>query len=51
MKQYKIIAANKKHFDSLIKDYRNDGYMLITYGYFLAELEKDDSFIVIEITV
>lgn len=48
MKIYRILAANKEHFDSLIKDYRADGYMLITYGYTLAELEKGDSFIIIE---
>ena len=48
MRKYRIIAANKKHFDSLIKDYRADGYMLVTYGRRLAELEKEDSFITIE---
>lgn len=49
MKKYRILAANKKHFDSLIKDYRSEGYMLITYGYTLAELEKGDEFVIIEI--
>lgn len=48
MNRFRITAANKKHFDSLIKDYRADGYMLITYGDRLAELEKEDSFITIE---
>lgn len=48
MKRYRITAANKEHFDSLIKDYRADGYMLITYGNRLAELEKEESFITIE---
>lgn len=48
MRRYRILAANKEHFDSLIKDYRDEGYMLITYGYTLAELEKGDSFIIIE---
>lgn len=48
MKRYRITAANKEHFDSLIKDYRADGYFLITYGNRLAELEKEDSFIIIE---
>lgn len=48
MKKYRITAGNKKHFESLIKDYRADGYMIITYGYRLAELEKEDSFIIIE---
>ena len=48
MRVYRIKAANKKHFDSLIKDYRKDGFMIITYGYFLAELEKRDEFIIIE---
>ena len=48
MRRFRITAANKEHFDSLIKDYREDGYMLITYGDRLAELEKEDSFIIIE---
>lgn len=48
MRRFRIIAANKKHFNSLIKDYRADGYMLVTYGCRLAELEKDDTFIIIE---
>ena len=48
MRTYRITAANKEHFDSLIKDYRKDGWMLITYGDKLAELEKEDSFIIIE---
>lgn len=48
MRKFRIMAANKKHFDSLIKDYRADGYMLVTYGRRLAELEKDDAFIIIK---
>ena len=48
MRTYRIIAGNKTHFDSLIKDYRKDGWMLITYSDKLAELEKEDSFIIIE---
>lgn len=48
MKKYRILAANKEHFDSLIKDYRSEGFMLITYGYTLAELEKGDEFVIIE---
>lgn len=48
MRKYKITAANKKHFNSLIKDYREAGFMLITLGNRLAELESDDAFIIIE---
>lgn len=48
MRKFRITAGNKEHFDSLIRDYRKDGYMLITYGKRLAELEKEDSFIIIE---
>lgn len=47
MRKFEIIAADKEHFDSLIKDYRKAGFMIVTYGYFLAELEKGDEFIVI----
>jgi hypothetical protein len=32
MRRYKITAANRKHFESLIKDYRAAGFMLITLG-------------------
>lgn len=48
MRKFRITAGNKEHFDSLIRDYREEGYMLITYGNRLAELEKEDSFIIIE---
>lgn len=48
MKRYRITAGNKEHFESLIRDYREEGYMLITYGERLTELEKEDSFIIIE---
>lgn len=48
MRKFEITAGNKGHFDSLIKDFRKDGFMLITYGYFLAELEKGDEFVIIK---
>ena len=48
MKKFRITAANKEHFDSLIKDFRKDGFMLITYGNRSAELEKNDEFVIIE---
>ena len=48
MKKIKITAANKKHFDSLIKDFRSNGFMLVTYGSRLAELETETEFVIIE---
>lgn len=48
MRKYKITAANRKHFESLIKDFRNNGFMLITLGNRLAELETETEFVVIE---
>lgn len=42
-----IIAANKKHLDSLTSDFRKDGYKVITYGANLRELEKGSDFVVI----
>ena len=48
MKKFKITAANKKHFESLIKDFRNNGFMLVTYGARLAELETEAEFVIIE---
>lgn len=48
MKKFKIKAANKKRFESLIKDLRNNGFMLVTYGTRLAELETETEFVIIE---
>ena len=48
MRKIKITAANKKHFDSLIRDFRNNGFMLVTYGARLAELETETEFVIIE---
>ena len=48
MTKFKITAANKKHFDSLILDFRNQGFMLVTYGKRLAELETETEFVIIE---
>lgn len=48
MRRFKITAANKEHFDSLIRDFRNNGFMLVTYGRRFAELEKESEFVVIE---
>lgn len=44
----KIRVENKRQLNKLVKEYRNNGYFLITYGYTLAELEKDNELIVIE---
>lgn len=48
MRKFKIIAENKKHFESLIKDFRNNGFVLVTYGTRLAELETETEFVIIE---
>ena len=48
MRKFKITAANKKHFESLIKDVRNNGFMLVPYGTSLAELETETEFVIIE---
>ena len=48
MRKFKITAVNKKQFDSLIKDFRNNGFMLVTYGARLAELETKTEFVIIE---
>lgn len=44
----KIKVKNKKQLNKLVKEYRSNGYFLITYGYTLAELEKGNELIVIE---
>jgi hypothetical protein len=48
MKVYRITAGDKKHFTSLIRDYRRDGWNIITYANKLVELEKDNELIVLE---
>ena len=48
MRKFKITAVNKKQFESLIKDFRNNGFMLVTYGARLAELETEKEFVIIE---
>ena len=48
MRKFKITAANKKHFDSLIRDFRNNGFMLVTYSRRLAEMETETEFVIIE---
>ena len=48
MRKFKITAANKKHFESLIKDFRSNGFMLVPYGARLAELETETEFVIIE---
>ena len=48
MRKFKITAVNKKQFESLIKDFRNNGFMLVTYGARLVELETKTEFVIIE---
>ena len=48
MKKIKITAANKQHFYSLIRDFRNNGFSLVTCGNRLAELESKTEFVIIE---
>lgn len=48
MRNYRIIAANKEHFESLVKDYRAAGFILVTFGNRVAELETECEFVHIE---
>lgn len=45
----KIKAENKRQLNRLVKGYRKEGYFLITYGHTLAELERDNVLVVIEL--
>lgn len=45
----KIKAKNKRQLNNLVKEYRNNGYFLITLGSVLAELEKENELVVIEL--
>ncbi|MDO4451355.1 MAG: hypothetical protein Q4B89_00825 [Lachnospiraceae bacterium] len=44
----KIEVKNRKEWNAKIKEYRNNGYFLITFGNRLAELEKGNELVVIE---
>lgn len=50
MKQYYCTAANRKHLDSLTRDYREAGFMVVTYTPTYRELEKDDELVTIKIS-
>lgn len=43
-----IIAKNKREFDGLVKEYRANAYMIITFGSKLVELEKGSELVVIK---
>lgn len=45
----KIKVENKRQLNKLVKEYRNNGYFLITYSNALAELEKGNDLVVIEL--
>ena len=49
MKRYYCTASNRKHLDSLTRDYRMAGFNIVTYGETLRELENGSEFVVIEI--
>lgn len=44
----KIAVANKRQLNKMAKEYRNNGYMIITFGYTLVELEKGNELVIIE---
>lgn len=44
-----VTVRTKKELEATIKDYRNKGYMLITLGKKMAELENDSEMIVVEV--
>lgn len=44
----KLVVKNKREWNRKIKEYRNNGYFLITLGNRIAELEKGNELVVIE---
>lgn len=48
MRNYKIVAADRKHFESLIKDFRAAGFMLVALENRIADLETECEFVRIE---
>lgn len=44
----KLVVKNRKEWIGKIKEYRTNGYFLITFGNRLAELEKGNELVVIE---
>lgn len=47
MKTYNITAVNKQHFNSLIQDYKANGFALITLKENVAELQSKTESIII----
>lgn len=44
----KIKVENKRQLNKMVKEYRNNGYMIITFGHTLVELEKGNELVIIE---
>lgn len=44
----KLVVKNRREWIAKIKEYRNNGYFLITFGNRLAELEKGNELVIIE---
>ena len=43
-----IKVKTKKEFESKVKEYRANGYNIITYNKMFAEMEKENKIIIIE---
>lgn len=48
MRRFYMKAGSKKHFESLIKDLREKGFFIVTFGKHICELENENEFVVIE---
>ncbi len=46
MKRIKV--ENKRQLNKAVKEYRSNGYMIVTFGYTLVELERGNELVVIE---
>ena len=44
-----IKAKNKNNLKEIVKEYRNKGYNIITFGYTLCEMEKGNEIIIIKV--
>ena len=44
----KIKVANIRQLNKMVKEFRNAGYMIITLGHTLVELEKGNELVMIE---
>ena len=48
MKEYKIICANREHYESMVNDFKKEGYKRTSNAFWCSIWEKDNEKVVID---